>query len=117
MGRIFFVTLSTLSLFSLLVSSEAHAGPFRRRSSVSSSRPNIDTSTCASVASYMASTGRMKHCGNPTETHEGVGFSTYSAQDALDRCCYSSSGMEVVDSAVARGSRGWYAIKRYSSAR
>ena len=115
-----------IALVFLMVSaaSDAQAGPLRRMASrmsrgpagrTSAARaPAADTSSCAAVAAHMAATGRMDHYGNPTRTYEGVGFSTSSAQDALDRCCYSRSGMVVVDSSVARGAGGWYAIKRYS---
>ena len=43
---------------------------------------------------------------------EGVGFSTYSAQDALNHCCYTGQ-RRVAGSSVVRGSDGWYAVKIY----
>lgn len=43
---------------------------------------------------------------------EGVGFSTYSAQAALNNCCYTGQ-RTVAGSAVVRGASGWYAVKIY----
>lgn len=43
---------------------------------------------------------------------EGVGFSTRSAQDALNNCCFTGQ-RPVAGSAVVRGSDGWYAVKIY----
>jgi hypothetical protein len=35
-------------------------------------------------------------------------------EQALNNCCYSRSGMRVVDQGVVRGSDGrWYACKRF----
>ena len=43
---------------------------------------------------------------------EGVGFSTRSAQDALNNCCFTGQ-RRVAGSSVVRGSDGWYAVKIY----
>lgn len=43
---------------------------------------------------------------------EGVGFSTVSAQHALNNCCFTGQ-RPVAGSAVARGRDGWYAVKIY----
>jgi hypothetical protein len=43
---------------------------------------------------------------------EGVGFSTRSAQDALNHCCFTGQ-RRVAGSAVVRGADGWYAVKIY----
>jgi hypothetical protein len=43
---------------------------------------------------------------------EGVGFSTVSAQAALNNCCYTGQ-RTVVGSSVVRGASGWYAVKIY----
>ncbi len=43
---------------------------------------------------------------------EGVGFSTVSAQHALNNCCFTGQ-RRVAGSAVARGRDGWYAVKIY----
>jgi hypothetical protein len=41
---------------------------------------------------------------------EGVGFSTSSAQHALNICCFTGQ-RSVAGSSVVRGSDGWYAVK------
>ncbi len=43
---------------------------------------------------------------------EGVGFSTSSAQHALNICCFTGQ-RPVAGSAVVRGADGWYAVKIY----
>lgn len=43
---------------------------------------------------------------------EGVGFSTSSAQHALNICCFTGQ-RPVAGSSVVRGSDGWYAVKIY----
>lgn len=43
---------------------------------------------------------------------EGVGFSTASAQDALNHCCFTGQ-RTVAGSSVVRGADGWYAVKIY----
>jgi hypothetical protein len=69
--------------------------------------------TAQGVAEMMASRGSCQHFGNPTGGYEGVGMSS-SPEGALGNCCYSRSGMRVVDQGVARGRNGrWYACKRY----
>ncbi len=71
-----------------------------------------NTSTAQGVAEMMASRGVMQHFGG-NSGYEGVGMGS-SPEDALSRCCYSSSGMTVVDQGVACGANGrWYACKRY----
>ncbi len=43
---------------------------------------------------------------------EGFGFSTTSAQHALNNCCFTGQ-RPVAGAAVARGRDGWYAVKIY----
>lgn len=105
--RTAFVTLILLAG----MSGSADAGPFRRRASPLLS--GAAHATADGAARAMAAGGRVGHFVNPTATAEGVGFSTSSPADALARCCFSSSGRPVVDSAVVRGAGGWYAVKRY----
>jgi hypothetical protein len=62
-------------------------------------------------ASISASTGVMAHRGGSFR-YEGVGFSSASADAALRNCCYWGT-RPVVESAVVRGSRGWFACVRY----
>lgn len=71
------------------------------------------THSAQGVAEMMASRGVMQHFGNPTGGYEGVGMGS-TPEAALGRCCYSNSGMRVVDQGVACGRNGrWYACKRY----
>lgn len=65
-------------------------------------------------ASICAANGRCYHVGGGYGggRAEGVGWSSYSAQAALNNCCYTGQ-RRVAGSAVVRGSRGWYAVKIY----
>ena len=120
-----------LALIAVLFSSTAEAAPrWRRRptyttpSPVQSSQPATaytsltapvsggHTGSAQGVAEMMASRGVMGHFGG-NSGYEGVGMGS-SPEDALGRCCYSNSGMAVVDQGVACGRNGkWYACKRY----
>jgi hypothetical protein len=71
------------------------------------------TSTAQGVAERMAADGACRHYGNPTGGYEGVGMGS-TPEAALGNCCYSRSGMRVVDQGVACGRNGrWYACRRY----
>lgn len=86
----------------------------RVSSYTSSSGPTYanDTSSAQGVAEMMASRGVMQHFGG-NSGYEGVGTGS-SPEQALGNCCYSNSGMAVVDQGVACGRNGrWYACKRY----
>lgn len=68
--------------------------------------------TAQGVAEMMASRGTVGHFGGNTG-YEGVGSGS-TPEQALSSCCYSNSGMAVVDQGVACGRNGrWYACKRY----
>ena len=69
-------------------------------------------------ANLAASTMNKGHVGGSLgpATHEGVGFSTESPQQAIDAACYSGSpisargpGRPRLGTATARGRDGWYA--------
>lgn len=71
-----------------------------------------DTGSAQGVAAMMASRGVMQHFGG-NSGYEGVGTGS-TPEQALNNCCYSNSGMAVVDQGVACGRNGrWYACKRY----
>jgi hypothetical protein len=110
MGRAFILAALAVAVFA----SEAHAWP-RRRSSGSSyaaAPAGGDTSTAQGVADIQARLGRVGHFGG-NRGYEGCG-SGPTPQSALGNCCYSNSGMAVVDQGVAQGAGGqWYACKRY----
>ena len=70
------------------------------------------TGSAQGVAEMMASRGVMQHFGG-NSGYEGVGTGS-TPEQALNNCCYSNSGMAVVDQGVACGRNGrWYACKRY----
>jgi hypothetical protein len=64
-----------------------------------------------------ARTGRLTHCSVLNGRREGIGFSTSSAQRAIESSCYYSDAMRgryrIVERGVARGPRGWFAVIRY----
>jgi len=62
-------------------------------------------------ASISAQTGVMAHRGG-CFAYEGVGFSTLGPDHALRNCCYYGQ-KTIVESAVVRGERGWFACVRY----
>ncbi len=71
-----------------------------------------DNSTAQGVASLMARHRSCRHFGG-NRGYEGVGMGS-TPEQALNNCCYSRSGMRVVDQGVVRGSDGrWYACKRF----
>ena len=63
-------------------------------------------------AQQAASWGAKGHIGGGYggANAEGVGFSAYSAQQALNNCCFTGQ-RSVAGSAVVRGNDGWYAVK------
>jgi hypothetical protein len=64
-----------------------------------------------------ARTGRMAHCRVLHGRREGVGFSSSSARQALESCCFFREAQRgryrIVEQGVARGPRGWFAVIRY----
>lgn len=78
----------------------------------------ITTSSCGGTttaqhdATVMARSGRLRHSGC-AGCREGIGFSTISPEDALNRCCYSGK-YPVAEESVVRGAGGWYAVRRYA---
>ena len=64
-----------------------------------------------------ARTGRMAHCRFLNGKREGVGYSSSSAQQAVESCCFYSDAQRgryrIVEQGVARGPRGWFAVIRY----
>ncbi len=98
----------------LMLSSVAEArGRWRRSSSTYAAVPaGGNTSTAQGVAEIQARLGRVGHFGG-NSGYEGCG-SGPTPEAALRNCCYSNSGMAVVDQGVAQGAGGqWYACKRF----
>jgi hypothetical protein len=71
-----------------------------------------ETTTAHQDAVVMARTGRFRHSGG-AGCREGIGFSSSSPEDALNRCCYSGQ-YPVAEESVVRGPGGWYAVRRYA---
>lgn len=69
------------------------------------------------AAEDMARTGVLRHCGRAGGRREGVGFSSSSAQQAIESSCYFRDAQRgryrIVEKGVARGPRGWFAVIRY----
>lgn len=65
-------------------------------------------------AQIQAQAGRCFHPGGSLGggTHEGCGFSSVSADDAIRHCCYWGQRTPI-DIGVARGPNGWYATVLY----
>jgi hypothetical protein len=65
-------------------------------------------------AQQAASLGAKGHLGGGYGggNAEGVGFSTRSAEDALNHCCFTGQ-RPLAGSSVVRGADGWYAVKIY----
>jgi hypothetical protein len=70
-----------------------------------------NNSTAQGVAEMMARSRQCKHFGG-NSGYEGVGMGS-TPEAALGNCCYSRSGMRVVDQGVAFGGGRWWACKRY----
>jgi len=75
------------------------------------------TVTAQQQADENARTGRMAHCRVLHGRREGVGFSSSSAQQAIESCCFVRDAQRgryrIVEQGVARGPRGWFAVIRY----
>jgi hypothetical protein len=75
------------------------------------------TITAQQQADENARTGRMAHCRILNGRREGIGFSSSSAQQAVESCCFYRDAQRgryrIVEQGVARGPRGWFAVIRY----
>jgi hypothetical protein len=98
---------------------QVDARPWRRSGTSQTSRSSTVYSggpqAVASAKAQRAASHRIKgHLGGGFGggNAEGVGFSTRSAQDALNNCCFTGQ-RRVAGSSVVRGSDGWYAVKIY----
>lgn len=71
----------------------------------------VNLSTAQQDAETMARTGVMRHCGMNGGRREGIGFGL-TAEQAIRNCCFYGR-YRIVEKAVARGPRGWFAVIRY----
>lgn len=113
------IALAVLLVFVFVC--DADAWPRRRRSTTYSTTYNTNISwsggpqsVASAKAQYSASRRIKGHLGGGYggANAEGWGFSTSSAQGALNSCCYTGQ-RRVAGSSVVRGSDGWYAVKIY----
>ena len=105
-----FAKIAGVVLLALAITGVAEARP--RRGYSSSVPAGGDMSTAQGVAEIQARLGRVGHFGGH-RGYEGCG-SGPTPEAALRSCCYSTSGMMVVDQGVAQCRGGqWYACKRY----
>ena len=74
-------------------------------------RPTPVNTTAHGVAELMARSRQCKHFGG-NRGYEGVGMGS-TPEAALGNCCYSRSGMRIVDQGVAYAGGRWWACKRY----
>jgi hypothetical protein len=75
------------------------------------------TITAQQQADENARSGRMAHCRILNGRREGIGFSSSSARQAIESCCFYREAQRgryrIVEQGVARGPRGWFAVIRY----
>ena len=106
--------ISALLIFVLVADADARP---RRRSNTTSNSYSYSggpQQVAERKAQQSAARGIKGHLGGGFggANAEGVGFSTSSAQQALNHCCYTGQ-RRVAGSSVVRGSDGWYAVKIY----
>lgn len=122
------------AVLTIVIVSDADARPWRRRifrqnrtrSVYTNNYTNYSSNTAgvsygsgpqATAANKAASSAARMYKGHlgggfGGGNAEGVGFSTYSAQHALNNCCFTGQRV-VAGSSVVRGADGWYAVKIY----
>lgn len=110
------ILVAAVLVASVLVSGDVEARGWFRRSRGGSSYGSVpagcSNATAQGVAEIQAKLGRVGHFGG-NRGYEGCGSGS-TPEAALRNCCYSNSGMAVVDSGVCQGRGGmWFACKRY----
>lgn len=95
-----------ISALTVLFASAADARPRRLLGLVNPAQASANTQAAAGSTFH---TGAQFRVG---ATHEGCGFSTVSAADAIRHCCYWGQRVPVAIG-VARGPGGWYATVQY----
>lgn len=111
-----FIATSLIAACLVIACGDVEARGWFRRSRGGSSYGAVpagcSNSTAQGVAEIQAKLGRVGHFGG-NRGYEGCG-SGHSPEAALRNCCYSNSGMPVVDQGVCQGRGGmWFACKRY----
>jgi len=121
--------LISMATIVVVLAGPVYAGPFRRRSATTTTRPTTSmtilggTGSTATVrtgasggaqghAESMAAACSMVHAASHGNTFEGVGVGG-SPSAALASCC--NNGGAVIEEGTAQGRDGrWYACRRYS---
>ena len=121
--------LIALTTIVMVLASPAHAGPFRRRSTTTTTGPTTNMTSTGRTGSEapvrtvtsggaqghadsMAASCSMVHATRHGSTYEGVGVGGSPAA-ALASCC--NNGGAVLEEGTAQGRVGrWYACRRYS---
>lgn len=113
-------TISIALIVLLCVSSVCEAGRSRSRAStrrverVEVSTRSSGYMTAQQRAELNAREDKLSHLGGDGPGYaEGVGFSSTSARNAIEACCFWGTTKVAVEIGVARGKRGWYACVRY----
>ena len=77
----------------------------------------VNITSAQQDAEVMARSGVLRHCGTAGGRREGIGFSTSSAQRAVESSCFYRDAMRgryrIVEKGVAHGPSGWFAVIRY----
>ena len=94
-----------------VIATTAYARPRRSYASYATPSSVGDNSTAQGVAEWQARDGVVAHHGG-NRGYEGCGCGP-TPESALNNCCYSNSGMPVVDQGVAYGHGRWFACKRF----
>jgi len=113
MYKAFFVLMIVLMLTNV---SEAKRRKkyYKTYSNYSSNYKSVDNASAQGVANTMAERNYVSHFGGHGGMYEGCG-SGWTKEQAYNNCCYSNSGMTVVDVGYACGKNGmWYCCKRYT---
>jgi hypothetical protein len=95
----------------------AFAGVVAQADNVVINARRVSITSAQQDAEQMARTGVLRHCGTAGGRREGIGFSSSSAQQAVESSCYYRDAQRgryrIVEKGVARGPRGWFAVIRY----
>jgi hypothetical protein len=117
MRTIFAVCFAAGCLFAWAVNVRADGPVYVERYTSTSPASTVESysipsnATAQGVAELCARHGTCRHFGG-NAGYEGVGTGS-TPEQALRNCCYSTSGMAVVDQGVAFGRGRWWACKRY----
>ena len=108
-----YILLGLIALVMLTGVSEARRSRKKSTYNYYTSSTSVDNSSAQGVANTMASRNCVAHYGGHHNSYEGCG-SGWTQNQAYNNCCYSNSGMKVIDVGYAQSKYGmWYCCKRY----